>query len=107
MDIFFQIKEIEDFNSYESVSSDFNSFESKIIISTLSVLNGMKTSIYNKEYTKFQDYLAIIGRLVKIITLFSSMLTYYNSQNSYLLKLIKHFIIENKNIILLQNQKII
>ena len=58
----------------------------------------MKTSIYNKEYTKFQDYLAIIGGLVKVITLFSSILNYFNSQNSYYLKLIKDFIIDNKNI---------
>ena len=94
----FSNKEIEDFHSYESVSSDFNIFERKIVISTLTVLNGMKTSIYNKQYTKFQDYLAIIGGLVKVITLFSSMLNYYNSQNSYYLKLIKDFIIDNKNI---------
>ena len=59
----------------------------------------MKTSIYNKQYTKFQDYLAIIGGLVKVITLFSSMLNYYNSQNSYYLKLIKDFIDINRRII--------
>ena len=94
----FSNKEIEDFHSYESVSSDFNIFEGKIVISTLTVLNGMKTSIYNKEYTKFQDYLAIIGGLVKTITLFCSILNYFNSQNSYYLKLIKDFIIDNKNI---------
>ena len=79
----FSNKEIEDFHSYESVSSDFTIFERKIVISTLTVLNGMRTSIYNKEYTKFQDYLAIIGGLVKVITLFCSILNYFNSQNSY------------------------
>ena len=60
----FSNKDIEDFHSYESVSSDFTIFERKIVISTLTILNGMKTSIYNKEYTKFQDYLAIMGGLM-------------------------------------------
>ena len=78
------------------------------LISTLTVLNGMKTSIYNKEYVKFQDYLAIIGGLVKVITLFSSMLNYYNSQNSYYLKSIKYYYrLIIKILMLLQNQKVI
>ena len=94
----FSNKEIEDFHSYESVSSDFTIFERKIVISTLTILNGMKTSIYNKQYTKFQDYRAIMGGIIKVITLFCSLLNYFNSQNSYYLKLIKDFIIDNKNI---------
>ncbi len=93
----------EYFHGYESVRSDVNYFPDKPIIVTLTVLNGMKTSIYIKKYTKFQDYLAIIGGLVKVITLFGSMLNYYNSQNSYYLKLIKDFIIENKANKLLHN----
>ena len=93
----------EYFHSYESVRSDFNIFPDKPIIVTLTVLNGMKTSLYIKKYTKFQDYLAIIGGLVKVITLFCSMLNYYNSQNSYYLKLIKDFIIKNKTNKLLNN----
>ncbi len=62
----------------------------------ITVLNSIKGSIYNKRYTKEQDYLAIIGLLVKIIILISNLLNYYNSQNSYYLKIIKDFIIENK-----------
>jgi hypothetical protein len=86
----------EYFHGYESVRSDFNIFDDKPIIVTLTVLNGMKTSIYIKQFTKFQDYLAIMGGLVKVITLLSTILNYYNSGNSYYLKLIKDFIIVNK-----------
>jgi hypothetical protein len=39
----------------------------------------------------------LIGRLDNIITLLSSFLNYYNSNNSTNLKLIKDFVIENKN----------
>ena len=102
----FSNKDIEDFHSYESVSSDFTIFERKIVISTLTILNGMKTSIYNKQYTKFQDYLAIMGGLIKAITLFCTILNYFNSQNSYYLKLIKDFIIDNKNINITSKSKI-
>ena len=102
----FSNKDIEDFHSYESVSSDFSIFERKIVISTLTILNGMKTSIYNKQYTKFQDYLAIMGGLIKAITLFCTILNYFNSQNSYYLKLIKDFIIDNKNINITSKSKI-
>jgi len=94
----FSNDEIENFHSYESARSDFNIFEGELYISTLTVLNGMKTSIYNKKNVKFQDYLAIMGGIVKAITLFSSILNYFNSQNSYYLKLIKDFIIDNENI---------
>ena len=92
----FSKKKIENFHSYETISSDFNIFEGAGIFVTLTVLNSIKRSIYNKQYTKAQDYLAIIGGLVKVITLFSNLLNYYNSQNSYYLKIIKDFIIKNK-----------
>jgi hypothetical protein len=92
----FSDEEIEYFHGYESVRSDFNIFDDKPIIVTLTILNGMKTSIYIKQFTKFQDYVAIMGGLVKIITLLSTILNYYNSENSYYLKLIKDFIIVNK-----------
>jgi hypothetical protein len=92
----FSDEEIEYFHGYESVRSDFNIFDDKPIIVTLSILNGMKTSIYIKQFTKFQDYVAIMGGLVKVITLLSTILNYYNSENSYYLKLIKDFIIVNK-----------
>ena len=92
----FSDEEIENFHGYESVRSDFNIFDDKPIIVTLTILNGMKTSIYIKQFTKFQDYVAIMGGLVKVITLLSTILNYYNSENSYYLKLIKDFIIVNK-----------
>ena len=63
---------------------------------TLSLLNTINSSIYNKEYKKFQDYIAIIGGLVKIVTLLGSSLNYFNSMNTYYLKIINDFIIENK-----------
>ena len=92
----FSDEENEYFHGYESVRSDFNIFDDKPIIVTLTILNGMKTSIYIKQFTKFQDYVAIMGGLVKVITLISTILNYYNAENSYYLKLIKDFIIVNK-----------
>ena len=92
----FSFKDIEYFHSYDTIKTDFNFNIESNALATLTILNSIKRSIYNKQYTKAQDYLAIIGGLVKSITLFSSLLNYYNSQNSYYLKLIKDFIVENK-----------
>ena len=94
--IFSNIKS-ENFHRLESVGTDFNIFQ-KDFFCTLTILNSLKLSIYNKECKKIQDYLAIIGGLIKILTLFSSLLNYYNSRNSYYLNLIKDFIIENKEL---------
>jgi len=87
---------IENFHMYETVRSDINYFDNINFIVTLTILNGIKTSIYNKEYTKLQDYIAIIGGIIKVIHLISSFFNYYNSKNSYYLKLIHDFVIENK-----------
>ena len=92
----FSSDKVDFFHSYESIKTDINLDSFGNVISTLTVLNSIKRSIYNKQYTKAQDYLAIIGGLVKIITVISNLLNYYNSQNSYYLKIIKDFIIENK-----------
>ena len=91
----FSHNKIENFHRLETVTTDFNIFQSNFFC-TLTILNSLKLSIYNKQSKKIQDYLAIMGGLIKIMTLFCSMLNYYNSQNSYYLKLIKDFIIENK-----------
>ncbi len=92
----FSIKNTEYFHSYDTIKTDFNLNIEANAMATLTVLNSIKHSIYNKQYTKVQDYLAIIGGSIKVITLLSTLLNYYNSQNSYYLKIIKDFIIENK-----------
>ena len=94
---FFSKNQIENFYRYESVRIDPSLLEGeKSYFSTLTILNSLNTSIYNKQYTKFQDYIAIIGGIVKIVTLLCSFLNYFNSQNSYYLKIIHDFIIEDK-----------
>ena len=85
----------ENLHRLESVKTDYNIFQQDMFC-TLTILNSLKLSIYNKQSKKFQDYLAIFGGLFKILNLFCSMLNYYNSRNSYYLKLINDFIIENK-----------
>ena len=92
----FSIKNTKYFHSYDTIKTDFNLNIEVNAMATLTVLNSIKHSIYNKQYTKVQDYLAIIGGLIKVISLFSTLLNYYNSQNSYYLKIIKDFIIDNK-----------
>ena len=89
--------DVEYFHSYKSIRTDFNENSNGDFFCTLTILNDMKYSTYIKVFPKIQDYLATIGGLVKVITLISSLMNYNNSQNSYYLKIVKDFIIENKN----------
>ena len=105
---FFNNEEEENFYRYDSVRIDPSILEGqKTYFTTLSIMNSIKTSIYYKQYTKFQDYIAIIGGLFKFITLFSHSLNYFNSKNSYYLKLIKDFIINNEDYIIDQNSHVV
>jgi hypothetical protein len=93
----FTSKQKENFFRYHSVRIDPSLLEGeKSYFSTLTILNSINTSIYYKEYKKFQDYIAIIGGLVKIVTLVGTFLNYFYSMNTYYLKIINDFIIENK-----------
>ena len=94
--IFEKQKKIE-FHNFYAVKTDYNIIKHAFFC-TLTILNNSQSSVYKKYYTKIQDYLATIGGLVKVISLISSLLNYYNSRNSYYLKLIKDFIIENKDL---------
>ena len=90
MDIFLLVKQNENFFRYHSVRIDPSLLEGeKTYFSTLSILNSINSSVYQKEYTKFQDYIAIIGGLVKVVTLLGSFLNYFNSINTYYLKIIQ------------------
>jgi len=93
----FEKKKLLDFHNFQSVKTDYNIIQHDFFC-TLTILNSPKLSTYKKIYTKIEDYLATIGGLIKVITLISSIINYYNSQNSYYLKLIKDFIIENKDL---------
>ena len=93
----FQKKRVDYFHKFHSIKIDSNIIENENNIAKLSILNNMKSSIYYKDYIKFENYISLIGGLINIITLLSSFLNYYNSKNSYYLKLIKDFVIENKN----------
>ena len=96
-DNIFQKKKIDNFHKYHSIKIDSIIIENENNFAILSILNNMKSSIYNKEYIKFENYISLIGGLINITTLFFSFLNYYNAKNSYYLKLIKDFVIENKN----------
>ncbi len=87
----------EYFHSFDSVRTDMNYYPFSNALVTLTVLNNGKNSVYNKQYTKAQDYLAIIGGIIKIITVFCTILNYFNSKNSFYLKIIKDYFKENKN----------
>ncbi len=93
----FQKKSTEYFHKYHSIKIDSNNIGNENNFAILTILNNMRSSIYYKDYIKFENYLSFIGGLINIITLLSSFLNYYNSKNSYYLKLIKDFVIENKN----------
>ena len=63
---------------------------------TLTVLNNGEISIYHRKYQKLQDYIATIGGIIKAITIFGSLINYYNGRNSYYFHIIKNFFITNK-----------
>ena len=103
----FTSEQNENFFKYHSVRIDPSLLEGeKTYFATLSLLNSINSSIYNKEYTKFQDYIAIIGGLVKVVNLLGSIINYFNSINTYYLKIINDFILEDK-IIDKQNKSIL
>ena len=52
--------------------ADFNLLEGEQYFATLTILNEITTSIYNQEYKKIQDYLAIIGGLINSIRIIAS-----------------------------------
>jgi hypothetical protein len=86
----------ENFFRFETVRIDPSLLEGqKTYFTTLSIGNYAKTSIYNKYYTKFQDYIATIGGLIKIIVLCGKILNYFNSKNSYYFKIMKNLNIDN------------
>ena len=60
------------------------------------ILNSGKVLIYNRKYFKFQDYLATIGGIIKSISIFCSILNYFNAKNAYYTKIITDFIIQNQ-----------
>ena len=52
---------------------------------------------FHKKYVKFQDYLATIGGLIKVITLIGNALNYFNAENSYYLRIFKDFVLQNQD----------
>ena len=91
----FTHNEYEYFHRFDSVRIDPSIIsDTATYFSTLTILNSVNTSIYNKQYTKFQDYVAIIGGLVKIVTMAGSFLNHFNGLNSYYFRLIKDFVID-------------
>ena len=63
---------------------------------TLTVLNNGEISIYHRKYQKLQDYIATIGGIIKAITIYGTLINYYNRRNYYFFHIIKNFFITNK-----------
>ena len=91
----FTKNEKKNFYRYNAAKIDTNIYDSPVI-ATLSVMNSINTSTFHKKYTKFQDYLATIGGLIKVISLLGNALNYFNAENSYYLRIFKDFVIENQ-----------
>ena len=62
---------------------------------TLFIGNSGEVSVYNRKNLKFQDYLANICGIVKAMSFIFGLLNYHFSKNSYYIKIIKDFLIEN------------
>ena len=95
----FQNNKINRFHRYNSVRFDVDSRDTKNVyyFGTLTILNTSQSSIYYKSYSKIQDYIAIMGGIIKALTLIGSFLNYFNALNCYYFKLITDFMIENNN----------
>ena len=91
----FTSNQYEYFHRFDSVRIDPSIIsETSTYFSTLTILNSVNSSIYNKSYTKFQDYIAIIGGLVKVMAMSGAFLNYFNGSNSYYFRLIKDFVLD-------------
>ena len=60
------------------------------------ILNSGNVFIYHRKYFKLQDYLTTIGGIIKSISIFCSLLNYFNAKNAYYTKIITDFIIHNQ-----------
>ena len=99
--ILFTRKNEENFHLYENVRTEVDIRDIKIgsvpgSFLTLTVLNNGEISIYHRKYQKLQDYIATIGGIIKAITIFGSLINYYNGRNSYYFHIIKNFFITNQ-----------
>ena len=65
-------------------------------VSFLTVLNNGEITIYHRKYQKLQDYIATIGGIIKAITIYGTLINYYNRRNYYFFHIIKNFFITNK-----------
>ena len=62
---------------------------------TLFIGNSGEVSVYNRKNVKCQDYLATFCGIVKTLSIIFELFNYNFSKNSYYIKIIKDFLIEN------------
>ena len=95
----FQNNKIDNFHRYNSVRFDVDSRDTINVyyFATLTILNTSQTSHYFKSYSKIQDYIAIMGGIIKAFTLIGTFLNHFNAINSYYFKLITDFLIDKNN----------
>ncbi len=66
---------------------------SSVSFLTLTVLNNGEITIYHRKYQKLQDYIATIGGIIKAITIYGTLINYYNRRNYYFFILLKIFLL--------------
>ena len=101
--IFFQKIKKDYFHQFDSLRFDSdirdidNSEEPRTFL-TLSISNSAEISVYNRKYLKFQDYLVNICGIIKTLNVAFYFLNYHFARNSYYIRIIKDFLIENNQI---------
>ena len=101
--IFINKKKKDYFHQLDSIRFDtdirdiYHSEEPKTFL-TLSISNASEISVYNRYYLKFQDYLANICGIIKALNLFFHFINYNFAKNSYYIRIIKDFLIENSQL---------
>lgn len=82
------------FSQYESIRYDTDNRDISTginagIFASMSFLTTGRKSIYNRRYSKIQDFLASIGGITKFIEICAFIFNYCYSYNTYYLKMIK------------------
>ena len=93
-------KNEEKFHQFHSLrfDSDYRDIEHSDEPSTfltMCIANSGEVSVFNRKNLKFQDYLANICGVIKTLKVLFGILNYHFAKNTYLIRIIKDFLIEN------------
>ena len=87
------------FHQFHSIIFDNfidNNYDKQNNFLSLYIANFDEISVYYRKYLKVYDYLSYIIGMIKTLSFIIEILTFHFSKNSYYIKMIKEFLIENQ-----------